>query len=206
MIKQTFTLFLGGVLTVLSCSSPIVNVEAVEQSVGRQMTDYPEGRLQDLYKSFFQDRFGPGHIISDRESALDLILSELEQLDGSASPLIEPCGWEGNYIRLGLSAVRDGLISAEALTDALMESAVPIPDDAIACWREEWKAILTVIEKHYPGIPDLQRDKQTLDSLLSVGQYSCHHSRAYNMAYHPHYRIIKKEIAEACLHLHALED
>lgn len=34
-----------------------------------QMKTYPKSTLKDLYKNFFQDKFGPGHIISDTTSA-----------------------------------------------------------------------------------------------------------------------------------------
>jgi hypothetical protein len=60
-----------------ACSQSIVDSRAVKAAVATQMESFPESRLQDLYKSFFQDRFGPGHIISDRQSALNYILSEL---------------------------------------------------------------------------------------------------------------------------------
>ena len=35
----------------------------------QQMTDYPESTLKDIYKNFFQDAFGPGHLMSDAEDA-----------------------------------------------------------------------------------------------------------------------------------------
>lgn len=192
-------LLLWVMLFAVSCSPSVVNEAAVRQSVRRQMGDYPESRLQDLYKSFFQDRFGPGHIISNRESALNYILSELEQAGGSDAPYTEPCGWEENYVRVNLSAIRDGVVSADALTDALMASADPVTDEAVAAWRQEWAAILAIVEKQFPDIPDLQRDKQAIDSLLSSGQYAYHHSPAYEQAYQPHYRIVKKPLAEALL-------
>ena len=39
--------------------------KAVRTAVERQMQFYPKSTLKDLYKNFFQDKFGPGHIISD---------------------------------------------------------------------------------------------------------------------------------------------
>ena len=39
--------------------------EAVRVAVSRQMQKYPKSTLKDLYKNFFQDKFGPGHIIGD---------------------------------------------------------------------------------------------------------------------------------------------
>lgn len=195
--RKIILLALAALFTLSSCTG--IDKQAVRRAVQRQMTDFPESRLQDLYKSFFQDRFGPGHIISDRASALNYIRSEMQQADTLVGPLTEPCGWEENYVRISLAAVDQGLISADALTDALLQSAIEIPEEALPAWEKEWKAILSVIEKDYPDIPDLAADKQTLDSLLAAGEYAYHHSEIYNRLYHPHYRIIRKTLVQNLL-------
>lgn len=78
-MRRGFILIL--ILGLTSCTQRIVDSEAVKVAVAAQMESYPESRLQDLYKSFFQDRLGPGHIIRDRQSARDYILSELATAD-----------------------------------------------------------------------------------------------------------------------------
>ena len=45
------------------------SLEAVERVVKWQLENYPELRLTDLYKNFFQDKFGPGHMVADTASA-----------------------------------------------------------------------------------------------------------------------------------------
>lgn len=182
----------------VSCSGP-VDRKAVRESIDRQLEAFPESRLQDLYKSFFQDRFGPGHIISDREGALKYIMSELEDAGAISGPYTEPCGWEGNYVRVSLGAINEGLVSADGLTDALIKSAIPVTDDAITAWKKEWRTILLVIKASRPDLPALSEDSVILDSLLAAGQYACHHSKEYNLAYHPHYRIVRKEFIEDLL-------
>ena len=193
MKKYLFLLILP--LCLASCRQSLVDSAAVNAAISNQLKTYPESRLQDLYKSFFQDRFGPGHIIRDRESARDYILSELTGVDTLIGPRTEPCGWEGNYVRVNLSVVADGLLTADELTDALMTSAKVVEEEDIERWKEEWAEILAIIEKHYPDIPNLEEDKTKIDELLASGQYAYHHSEAYNAAYHPHYRIIAKELA-----------
>ena len=190
MKKYLFLLILP--LCLASCRQSLVDSAAVNAAISNQLKTYPESRLQDLYKSFFQDRFGPGHIIRDRESARDYILSELAGADTLIGPRTEPCGWEGNYVRVNLSVVADGLLTADELTDALMTSAKVVEEEDIERWKEEWAEILAIIEKHYPDIPNLEEDKTKIDELLASGQYAYHHSEAYNAAYHPHYRIIAK--------------
>lgn len=193
---KRFFILLSCILCLASCKQGMVDSAAVKAAVSTQLETYPESRLQDLYKSFFQDRFGPGHIIRDRQSALDYILSEIAEADTLAGPRTEPCGWQGNYIRVNLSVITDGLISAEELTNALMASAKEVKPEDIEHWKDEWAEIVAIIEKDHPDIPDLAEDKSKIDELLSSGQYAYHHSAAYEAAYHPHYRIIASSVLD----------
>jgi len=193
-MKHSVHLFLLLVLMgMASCRPAVVDPVAVKEAVSTQLATFPESRLQDLYKSFFQDRFGPGHIIKDRQSALDYILSELAEADTLMGPAMEPCGWQGNYVRVNLSVIADGQMTADEMTDALMASAKEVDEEDIEQWKKEWAEILAIIEREYPDIPDLKEDKARIDQLLASGQYVYHHSAAYNAAYHPHYRIIASD-------------
>ena len=181
-------------LLLASCKQPVVDTAAVKTAVSTQLEAFPESRLQDLYKSFFQDRFGPGHLISDRQSALDYILSELAEADTLTGPETEPCGWQGNYVRVNLSVIPEGRMTADELTDALMASAKEVTEDDMERWKTEWAAIEAIIEKDHPDLPDFAEDKAKIGELLNAGQYAYHHSEAYEAAYHPHYRIILKNL------------
>lgn len=193
---KRFFILLSCILCLASCKQGMVDSAAVKAAVSTQLETYPESRLQDLYKSFFQDRFGPGHIIRDRQSALEYILSEIAEADTLAGARTEPCGWQGNYIRVNLSVITDGLISAEELTNALMASAKEVKPEDIEHWKDEWAEIVAIIEKDHPDIPDLAEDKSKIEELLSSGQYTYHHSAAYEAAYHPHYRIIASSVLD----------
>ena len=177
-------------LLLASCKQRVVDPIAVETAVTTQLELFPESRLQDLYKSFFQDRFGPGHLIADRESALNFILTELAEADTLMGPKTELCGWQGNYVRVNLSVIANGMMTAVEMTDALMASAIEVKADDIERWKVEWAQIEAIIEKNYPDLPDLAEDKVRIKELLDAGQYAYHHSPAYESAYHPHYRII----------------
>ena len=45
-------------------------------------------------------------------------------------------------------------------------------------------------------MPNYQEDKQFIDSVLSAGKYAISHSPDYREAYHPHYRIVERNIFE----------
>ncbi len=200
-MKSFFRLLLliSAPLWIVGCNRGPVDGEAVEAAVERMLSGFPESRLQDLYKSFFQDRFGPGHIIRDRQSALDYILSEIASADSFYGPVEEPCGWEGNYVRLNLSVVADGKISAEELTEALMESAKEVREEDVQRWKGEWAAILSIIRQSHPDLDGLDEDSAKIDSLLASGQYAFHHSKGYEEDYHPHYRILDADVLRKLL-------
>ena len=189
-MNRTIKLTLLCLFLLSSCKPPVVDTVAVETAVSTQLERFPESRLQDLYKSFFQDRFGPGHLIADRESALRYILTELAEADTLMGPKTEICGWQGNYVRVNLSVIPDGQMTADELVEALMASAKEVTKDDIERWKTEWAQIEAIIEKNHPDLPDLAEDKARIKELLDAGQYACHHSPAYETAYHPHYRII----------------
>ena len=46
----------------------IFRTDPVKAAIDRQLLDYPESHVQDIYKSFCQDNLGPGHLIPDKES------------------------------------------------------------------------------------------------------------------------------------------
>ncbi len=46
----------------------------------------------------------------------------------------------------------------------------------------------------FPEIPGLEGDLVRIDSLMSAGSLILHHSPEFGAAYHPHYRIIAREL------------
>jgi hypothetical protein len=51
----------------------------IEKAVINELKYYPEARLRDIYKNFFQDAFGPGHLIPDTTHAGNYLNYELQQ-------------------------------------------------------------------------------------------------------------------------------
>lgn len=167
----------------------------VSRSVKRQMTDYPATTLQDLYKSFFQDRFGAGHIIADRQGAVAYMNREIEQSENFDGELAEPTGWQGNFVRVNLSLVKERKLAGEVLIAALIRSAeVEMP--TVEEWTEEWNEIEKIVEELYPDLPHLEEHRRMIAKTLKEGNYVMHHSEEYNAAYARHYRIILSEIWE----------
>lgn len=169
-------------------------IEAVEELIER----YPAATLQDIYKTTFQDHFGVAHLLADRERVKGYIEYELSTADSLVAEYYEPCGWRGNFVRVNLSVIRDGHLTADELTDAFMASAAYSSNEVTEAWLAEWQTMLRLIKEEGLdcALPDFRADSAQLARLLADGKYVMHHSEPYGKAYHPHYRIIHSSVFE----------
>lgn len=168
----------------------------VREAVRNQMKKYPESTLKDIYKNFFQDRFGPGHLIQDTAAAGRYLRREMDAYQEITGETAEPAGWQHNFYRVNLSAVKNGLIPAKLLLDALIRSANEAEKVSMDEWEKEWSRIEAVIRSMDLSLPDYEADLEEINKKLQEGIYVGHHSKAYNEAYAPHYRIISRKIYE----------
>ena len=178
----------------LGCTPTSVN--GYEEAIARQLKFHPQSTLQDVYKSFYQDKFGPGHIIPDRASAEEYLRYELSTMEEDTDTLLfEDTGTGDSYVRVSLRLVADGKMDFDEYLDSFISGAVPVTEDALEEWKAEWPLIADAAGKF--GLDGYDRDRAAIDSLLNVGgsQYTMHHSRRFNEYYHPHYRIMRKDIA-----------
>ena len=178
--------------------SVAVSAQDIEGFVNRQLQNYPKSRLLDIYKSCFQNYMGAEHLVSDRQMVTAYLDEELNttSLDDLMPLYYEPCGIEGNYVRVSLRTVKEGIIQENLLLDAFIRSANNKERPSIDSWREQWHKIIGTIEQMNLNLPSYSEDKQFIDSILSAGKYAISHSPEYREAYHPHYRIVERNIFE----------
>ena len=185
-------------LLALACSFSLfgqsIDTVAVRSAIERQLATYSESTLQDIYKSFYQEHFGPGHIISDTATARRYLMKELSEMGEPQSLYFEPTGSQGDYVRVYLSAVADSLITAEQLLDALIRSANSWQEPNVS-WLEKWEAIVSIIQANKIEIEGFETVLPLLNEAARNNQ-AVHHSRRYNEAYHPHYRIVERGVFE----------
>lgn len=170
--------------------------KSVRTAVERQMQTYPKSTLKDLYKNFFQDKFGPGHIISDTTAAGNYLRREMASYSKTEGDIAEPTGWEGNFYRVNLSVIKNGQIPYQTFFDAFVRSVNGIRPVTVAEWQKEWNRIEAIIRSMNLTLPDYEADKQEIDNRLNRGEYVGHHSKVFEDSYMPHYRIISKDIFE----------
>ena len=166
--------------------------------VSRQMETYPESRLLDIYKSCFQDYMGAEHLVSDRQRVKAYLDEELQttSLDDLMPWYYEPCGVNGQYIRVSIRVIKENLITEDLLLDAFIRSANSEKRPSVESWRDEWHKIIGTIDQMELGLSRSGQDRAFIDSILTVGKYAISHSPEYREAYRPHYRIVEKGIFE----------
>lgn len=174
--------------------------ELVKLAVMEQLKQYPSSTLQDLYKSFFQDKFGPGHIISDTTAARKYLDRELASFEVSHNPEVEATGWQHNFYRINLSVIKEGIIPYHIFFNAFIESVNSVTPPSIEEWKNEWMAIEKIIESMDITLDNYNDDKRAIDSLLTINKFVVHHSKQYEETYQPHYRIISQKVFERDLH------
>jgi len=185
-------------LSFLLLLSVAVLAQDIEGFVNRQMQIYPKSRLLDIYKSCFQDYMGAEHLVSDRQSVKAYLDEELNttSLDDLMPWYYEPCGIDSCYYRVSIRAIKEGIITEDQLLDAFIRSANSETRPSVESWSNRWHMIIGTIDQMKLDLPNCQEDKQFIDSVLSVGKYAISHSPEYREAYHPHYRIVERNLFE----------
>lgn len=174
-----------------------IHAQDVETFVGGLLKQYPKARLLDIYKSSFQDYMGAEHLVNDTASAKAYLDQELATTDtGSLMAwYYEPCGVNGNYVRVSLRAVKEGIITADALLNAFIASAGG-ERSTVESWATRWHEMVSAIEGMGLTLPHYEQDKQFIEEVLEKGKYAISHSPDYRDAYSPHYRIVRRDIFE----------
>jgi hypothetical protein len=164
----------------------------IRDAVRAQLKRYPESSLQDIYKSFFQDEYGPGHLLEYPDGAMDYFYDELSGMVSRANYEAEPCGLGRNFYRVPMDLVKDGKISDTSYFAAFIESASSFSVPEIISWKQKWEEIVNIIENSVHNIPNFEADRKALAAMLDSGEAVVHHSRSYIDRYDPHYRIMGK--------------
>ena len=189
-----------GIILILSLISISKNKDIkklIIKSIQNQLITYPKSQLRDLYKSFFQDRFGPGHLISNISSADEYLRHELETAKTFKNPYYEYCGYLGNLLRVNLRVLHENLIPYQNYFTAFIKSVNSIKPIPIEEWIKEWEIIRNVIvnDLHLDkSLYNFEEDDNDIKELLKKGEYQMSHSKRFDDEYEPHYRIIEKNI------------
>lgn len=167
----------------------------IKKAILAELELYPEAHLRDIYKNFFQDAYGPGHLIPDTTHAGQYLNESLKQ------PVKDTVKWQAigpmnDYYRINLQLVKDGILPRDVLLEAMVESATLARNPNIQTWKKEWQRTLELIQKMNIDLPNYKADKKKIEETLSEGNVVMHHSDHYKETYQRHYRIIHKSVFE----------
>ncbi|MDE6637096.1 MAG: hypothetical protein K2K32_02525, partial [Muribaculaceae bacterium] len=84
--------------------------DSIAEALDYQMSHYPSSQYRDVYKNFMQDFFGPGHILADTAASGRYLRQELSEEGPFDGPLYEKTGFRGNFYRVNLSLIKDGIV------------------------------------------------------------------------------------------------
>jgi len=168
----------------------------ITESVQNFLEKYPEANLEDIYKGFFQDEHGPGHLLRGVDAPRRFFLGELSEMQSKERHSMEPCGTGHNFFRVSLDVIIDGFVTANTFFQAFIESASAFKLPEIDTWKKKWKQIEVNIQPLKHLISDYDKSLDLLNKRLSQGKVVMHHSKKFTDLYDPHYRIIHKTIIE----------
>ena len=179
-------------------NQPFASKAQVRSAVERQLQRYPASSLVDVYKSFFQDEYGPGHLLKDPDAARKQFYRELSEMTSRGRCTLEPCGLGRRFFRATMDCAADGIIDPDDFFEEFLSSAsrFSLPDADV--WRQRWRDILSAIKPLHCRIPDADKDAERIQDYLASGCMTMHHSRRYHQLYDPHYRIISIESPLFC--------
>lgn len=164
--------------------------EKIRQFIEAELKHYPEAHLTDLYKNYFQDAYGPGHLIPDTTSAGKYLSWELQQPEWTDSLLYQPLGVNHDFYRINLLLVKNKVIPRDTLLLGMVESVKLARNPDVESWKEEWNEVLQVIKQMNLHLPSMKSDERHIRKALSKGDVVAHHSKHYEEKYNPHYRIV----------------
>lgn len=164
-----------------------------------QLARYPESSLADLYKSFFQDAFGPGHLVDDPDRARTYFDNELARMQSRGRHKTESCGVGRNFCRIPMDLIADGIVEKEAYYEAFVKSARSFTLPDLSQWKKEWQTIVEALRPLSHLIREFKADERRIEALLAKGSYASDHSDHYRRIYDPHYRIFTIEEMELLL-------
>jgi hypothetical protein len=152
---------------------------------------HPAAQLQDYYKLLFQAFYGPGHLITDNNSAKKYLIEELEGIEECGSVMLQDLSLgQNDFCRVSLIVIKKGLISVENYLELFIKSANTTYNSHSL--KELWPEIELLIGRKMAV--SLQQSQELAKNIQSSDSFHPRHSGAYRNAYYPHYRVIKKSL------------
>ena len=157
---------------------------------------HPYSHYRDIYKSFMQDYFGPGHLLIDPEKSARYLRQELAEAENMEGPIAEPTGWRGSFLRVNLSLIKDSVVPFDTFFATFLESARTVVPPPAQEWKRIWSEVDSVIDVSGLVFINQASERQELREQFERGDFVVHHSQEFNDSSRYHYRIISRDLFE----------
>lgn len=155
---------------------------------------YPASRPQDAVKLIYQNEFGGGHLLTNRDRAMRMLEQEWKTANAEATthgtesePFAEDIG--GGFLRLNLRPAAHAGFTAEQIGRMFAESAMEIRGN-----KPRFLAKLDFLKAHLAETNyffDADELSAYTDEYVAGGCLPMHHSDKYKELYRPAYRIVE---------------
>lgn len=154
-----------------------------------QLRQYPKMETQDIYKLVFQATMGNEHSMGDVQELRTYLDEELATAETAGDgPELEPLVPDSTVVRVNLRAYKRHGKDAGALVDAMVKTASRFRKDP-GLLKRYWSEVETLAAEKRIAIA--VNDLQTFFTRMELKNFPpVHHSKAYQDAYHPAYRVI----------------
>jgi len=166
-----------------------MKIDKMTELIKSELELHPKAQLIDYYKLFFQGTFGPGHIISDKNSALKFLRTEFDESTIFEEFDFQNISYVNNFYRVNLNVINRGMISFDDFLDAFLKSAELRNKISYEIWLEEWEKIEKQINIMKMPIEYIEVQSTELWKIIKNGNLVSH-SEIYRNTYSPHYRLI----------------
>jgi hypothetical protein len=160
----------------------------LDRALIAELSKRPAAEASDIYKFIHQTIFGPGHLIQDVEAAREYLDRELAGLGPTRSGEVLREDLGDGLVRVNLRPFRDAKGSVEDLLRAMVLTAQATSGDGK---RMDTRLAAACRLLELRGKAGLAEELQSLAWLQAgKGHPALHHSKAYQLAYRPAYRVV----------------
>ena len=183
---------LGIVFTIISRKREWKEQNRLVNFILKEYDVHPKMKQQDLYKFLHQAAIGSEHAVKDSNNAINWMRSEIAGLDMTIdNNLIDTLSENGGILRVNLRPFIKGGHNSDKLVRAFIQTANNFNGN-----KETLKDYLSTARKMIKR-KDLYFDLVDFNNLSkemeSKGFPAVHHSKEYEEAYKPAYRVIASE-------------
>ncbi len=196
MMRRSIVVVMLMAAALAGADDPSDGVDAQMIALDGELASRPESMVIDVYKFLHEGRFGPGHAVTSRADAADILAAELASLGPSdeKASLCQPLGGAPDLVRIHLRPFVGAGDDPEALVDAFVASAGRVEGDPEAMDRVLGKAVARLVRRGHWQLAGQLED--LAGRLAAEGYPAAHHSDPYKANYRPAYRVVLRELAE----------